>query len=80
MKIKCLDGEGGGAEVLSEHTVWVVEDRPDAFHFLCPGFPHPSEKKKYFVGGRQIEVSVLRTDIEDGREVIYFSGVCLPQP
>lgn len=80
LKITVIDQRDPNAPKTTYHDVAITRDLKKSFEFKSPDFPIPALGRKFFVGGREIDVRELSMKVEDNKAMFYYSATFLPQP
>lgn len=80
MKITSIDQRDPSKVTKTEHDVDVTADSQRGFQFKSHDFPPPALGRKFFRDGREVQVTELKMEQEEGKAVFYFSATFASQP
>ena len=80
MKITVIDQRDPGETRTAEYEVVVTVDDARFIRFKSTDLPPPALGRKFFLGGREMDVAELKMEVEEGKAMFHFSAKLLPQP
>ena len=73
MKIKLIDRRNPDDVATTEYEVELTADLRNNFQFKAGiEFPTPALGRSFFLDGRELNVSELNMEVEDGKAMFYF--------